>query len=154
MGSLQFVHNWLLDKIIKSELCTNWDGAYQTVLVPFVPRNENINGFLIVFKKKKDGEGKLNLNARLVLHGNRGRVCFSVCRDSATADLSVIRLIISLATILGFQIVTADVKGAYMQSGPIQREIYVRPPTCIDKPRNTIRKLQRIPYGIAKAGFQ
>lgn len=89
-----------------------------------------------------------------MLHGNRDRDIYSVRRDSASADLSIVRLIISLTIILGFEISTADFKSAYMQSGPNQREIYVRPPNRINICQNTVWKLQRLPYGIIEAVWQ
>lgn len=38
-----------------------------------------------------------------------------------------IRLVIIQAATLGLVIGTEDIKGAYMQSGPIRRDLYVRP---------------------------
>lgn len=62
-------------------------------------------------------------------------------------------LLISTALAVRFDIATADVKGAYMQSGQIRRALYIRSPTQIEK-RNTICKFQHLPYGIVEAGHQ
>lgn len=59
----------------------------------------------------------------------------------------------SLGVMLGFSFATADVQGAYMQSGPAQREIYVRPPREFHQ-RGKVWKLSRLPYGIVEAGRQ
>lgn len=96
-----------------------------------MPRNANVIGSLFVFKIKEDESHHLKLKAHLALHGNRDRDRYSVRRDSDSADLSIVRLIILLTIILGFEISTTDVKGANMQSGPIQREIYVQYPNRI-----------------------
>lgn len=56
--------------------------------------------------------------------------------------------------VLRMKIVNAAVKGAYMQSGPIQRAIYIRPPKYICPRQHRIRKLQRLSYGIVEAGCQ
>lgn len=77
-----------------------------------------------MYKFKKNDDHTLKLKARLVLHGNRDKDKYIVRRDFASADLNVFRIVISLAQILDFRPATADVKGAYMQSGPIQRTVY------------------------------
>lgn len=154
ISSLEFAPDWLIDDSIKSELDTNWIDAYTSIPLKELPKSANIIGSHFVFKIKEDESHQLKMKARLVLHGNRDRDRYSVRRDSASADLSIVRLIILLAIILGFEISTADVKGAYMQSGPIQREIYVRPPSRINTRQNTVWKLQRLPYGIVEAGRQ
>ena len=64
------------------------------------------------------------------------------------------RLLLSLATFLGFRIGTADIKGAFLQSGPIMREIVVRPPREWASSRGTLWKLRKLPYGIVDAGSQ
>lgn len=56
---------------------------------------------------------------------------------------------------LNFRLATADIKGAYLESGPIRRTIYVRPPvewssTHTDQ-RNMLWKLTKFPYGIVEA---
>lgn len=108
-------------------------------------------------------DGTIRLKARTVIHGNRDNGQYSVHRDSASADLSVVRLVLSLEVILGLCFGTAGVKGAYMQSGPIKRDIYVRPPKefykmgdqdCRRKPHGGFWKLIKLPYGIFEAGRQ
>lgn len=71
--------------------------------------------------------------SHMVSHVNRDRDRFSVRRDSISAHLSIARLIISFASILCFKIATAYVKGAYMQSGLIEIEVYVLSPEQISK---------------------
>lgn len=93
------------------------------------------------------------MKARIVFHGNRNKDPFTVRRDSSSADLAVIRLTISLGVMLGFSFGVADVKGAYMQSGPAKRDIYVRPPKEF-KQCGKVWKLTRLPYGIVEAGRQ
>lgn len=154
IGSLEFAPDWVLDDAIHSELATNWKGAYTAVSMVAIPQGANLISSHLLFKVKDDDKGNLKLKARLVLHGHRDRDRYSVRRDSASADLSVVRLLISLASILNFSLATADVQGAYMQSGPIQRDIYVRPPRRIDHRQSTAWKLLRLPYGIVEAGRQ
>lgn len=94
------------------------------------------------------------MKARHVLHGNRDKDQFSFRLDSSSASLSVVRFVIFLSLILGFYLATADVKEAYMQSGPIHQDIYVRPPKYIDRRQKSIRKLLQLAYGIVEASRQ
>lgn len=64
------------------------------------------------------------------------------------------RTVLSLASILDFEIATADFKGAYMQSGPINDYLYVRPPKQISERLNTVWKLLRLLYGVVEARRQ
>lgn len=47
-----------------------------------------------------------------------------------------------------------DITRAYLQSEPIQRTIYVRPPRDLGTVRGTLCRLTKLPYGIIKAGRQ
>lgn len=49
-------------------------------------------------------------------------------KDSTTAKYGLIRVIVSMVKLLPFRIVLVDIKGAYLQSGPIRRDVYVIPP--------------------------
>lgn len=87
---------------------------------------------------------------------------FSVRRDSSSADLIVVLLVLPLGIILGLSFGTADVKGAYMQSGPIKRDVFVGPPKsyqscdaqCKGKILRITWRLLKLPYGIVEAGSQ
>lgn len=63
-------------------------------------------------------------------------------------------MVLALAQILDFQILTVDVKSAYMQSGPIHREPYVKPPNHLDLNGDSVWKLKKLPCGIVEAGRQ
>lgn len=78
--------------------------------------------------KETQVEGDLIMKARNVLNGNRDRDGFTVRSDSYSADLAVVRIVISIGLTLEFVFGTADMKGAYITSGPSWREIYARPP--------------------------
>lgn len=81
----------------------------------------------VYYKVKDDGVDGIHVNARNVLPGNRYRDRFVVRRNLASTYLSVVLLVLLLGASLGFDFVTADLKGAYIQSSPINRDIYVRP---------------------------
>jgi len=94
------------------------------------------------------------MKARIVPHGNHDDEKDEVRKDFSNAKLFVVRLLLSLVTFLGFRIGTADIKSAYLQSGPIQRDIYVRPPRDWTSIRGILWKLLKLLYGIADAGRQ
>lgn len=52
------------------------------------------------------------MTCRRVFHGNRDRNRYSVSQDSALADMSVIRVVLSLMMIVGFELVTASAREA------------------------------------------
>lgn len=84
-------------------------------------------GFDTVYKVKDDEVDRLRLNEVNVLHGNRDRDRSDISRDWASADLIVVRIVISLDINLGLDFGTEEVKGPYMQKRPIKYAIYVRP---------------------------
>lgn len=151
---LYLAPSWILEEAFNLEMSDNWDGAYELVDEWNVPRSANKIGCHAVFKvKDATVHREIVLKACNVLHGNRDQDSFTVRRDSSSADLSVVRLVIYIGPILGFSFGTADVKGAYLQSGPALRDIYVRAPKEF-KCRGKIWKLPRLPYGIVEAGRQ
>lgn len=132
----------------------NWDGAYEEVSAKNVSLNANTIGSHFVFRSKRNNNGERRLKTSLARHGNRDRNRYTVRRDWNPADLSAMHLLFSFATIFDFDIATADVKGAYMQPGCIQRDLYVRPPKRLAPRSSTLLKLIRLPYGIIEAGRQ
>jgi hypothetical protein len=69
-----------------------------------------------------------------VPHGNRDRAKEGLRTDSATAQFPVISLILSLAVLFQFSISSLDISGAYLQAGPLQRDVYIRPPPVWSRP--------------------
>lgn len=94
------------------------------------------------------------MKSRLVPHGNRDFQKENIRKDSLTAQFAVILLLFSLITFLKCRLGHADVKGVYLQSGSIRRNIFVRPPKEWHGNRSLLLKLTKIPYGIVEAGRQ
>lgn len=151
---LTFAPPWILQEALKAEHDSNWADAYEVMQENSVPRNANVISSHVVYKLKTEEDGKRKMKARIVPHGNHDDEKDDVRKDSSNASLSVVRLLLSLVTFLGFRIGTADIKGAYLQSGPIKRDIYVRPPRDWSTLRGILWKLLKLPYGIADAGRQ
>lgn len=112
----------------------------------------------VVYKVKTDEEGARELKARIVLHGNKDLEKDSVRKDSATAQLCVIRFLLSIVTFLGLRLGFADIKGANLQSDPIKRDVFVRPPKEWQGSSGmlwrVLWRLTKLPYGIVEAGRQ
>lgn len=125
---LSFAPPWILREALKSEHDTNWHDAYKEVMDKDVPRTANVITSHVVYKLKTDEQGARMMKVRIVPHGNHDDEKDDLRKDSSNASLFVVRLMLSLVTFLGFRIGTADIKGAFLQSGPITRDIYVRPP--------------------------
>lgn len=68
------------------------------------------------------------LKSRLCPHGNREHLEEIIRKESLLAQSFVIRLLLSLATILSCKLGCIDINGGYWQSGPIKTDIFVIPP--------------------------
>lgn len=64
----------------------------------------------------------------------------------------VIRIVMSLAAISCMKIATSDVKKAYLQSGFLDKDAYMRPPKGWDSSRATVWKLLRPAYVLVESG--
>ena len=158
-GSEQFtqsaardIPDWAYAKALEAEL-KNWEGHYQQSSIAEIPPGSNIVGSHVVYRIKKNEDGSYRFKARLVVHGNEDASKDDIRKDAATAHLTTIRLILSLAVCYGFQLGQIDIKAAYFQSGPIRRRIYVRPPRDLLLFR-ILWLLLSLPYGIVEAGRQ
>ena len=118
-----------------------------------VPRNANVISSHHFFQIKTDGSpDKLKLKCRLVPHGSKDAEMESLRTDSSTAQFPVIRLVLSLATILRFAVSSIDITGAYIQAGEIQRDIYMRPPRGWSAHPGVLWKLEKPAYGLVDSG--
>lgn len=68
------------------------------------------------------------------------------------AQVDVIRMELSKAAGMTAVLGHVDIKGVYLQSGPIHRKMYVRPPRELGATRGISWKLKKLPYGITEAG--
>lgn len=76
-------------------------------------------------------------------------------KESATARVDVVRLMLAMLNFKTFKAGLVDIKGAYTQSGPLQHDIYVRSPQAWHKtPGGYFWYLTKLPYGIREGGRQ
>ena len=146
------VPEWLYDKALQQEM-ENWRGQYSPCPVGDVPPGSNIVGSHVVYRVKVSDTGEFKFKARLVVHGNEDAEKDNIRKDSATAHLTTIRLILSMAVCFNLKLGKIDIKAAYFQSGAIRRQIFVRPPRELLLFR-TLWRLLGLPYGIVEAGRQ
>lgn len=92
----------------------------------------------IVYKVKCEERDRERLKTRLCPHGNKDTEMRHIRNDSSNARFNIIRLLLNIAIILSFRLGCVDIKAACMQSGPINRELYVRPPRERNIPRGTL----------------
>ena len=153
-SNLENAPPWLVQKALGEEIDIAWKGAYEEVPESEVPMGANVITSHVVYKVKNEEGGRKRLKARLCPHGNRDKEKGNIRVDSSNARFDLIRLMLSIACILGLEIGCIDVKSAYLQSGPISRELYIRPPREWDTKRGVVWKLIKLPYGIGEAGRQ
>ena len=110
-------------------------------------------GSHVVYRVKVSDTGEFKFKERLVVHGNKDTEKDDTRRDSATAHLATIPLILSLAASFNLKLGKIDIKAAYFQSGAIQRQIFVRPPREVLL-LTTLWRLLGLRYGIVEAGRQ
>lgn len=71
-----------------------------------------------------------------------------VSSNCSTAYMIIVLMMIILPTILGINLATAIIKGAYIQIGQIQRDICVRSPKYCHRKRGMVYKLLKFPHVI------
>lgn len=154
LNKLESAPSWITDKSLKEEHAANWEDAYFEVKESTIPEDANVINSHVIYKLKMGETGTMRMKARICPHGNRDDQKDQIRKDSATAQFDVIRLLLAIVTLLPMRLGVLDISGAYMQSGPIKRDLYVRPPREWGCRRGFIWKLLKLPYGISEAGRQ
>lgn len=144
----------LTKKAVRKEIESNRNAAFQTVNESKIRLFSYILISHFAFKVKETEEGIKLLKARLCSYGSQDKYKHSIRIDFANAQFYTINLLLSVAEILKFQIEDVDIKGAYLQSGQIERNIYVRPPFEVNIARGKIWLLRKLLDWIAKVGRQ
>lgn len=70
-------------------------------------------------------EGGLKLKARVVLHVHRDSDKNIISKDYVEVDMAVVKKPSSISACLRFVIGTADIRGAYIKSVQITREVFL-----------------------------
>lgn len=153
-NKMECAPQWVLDKAVKEELENSWKDAFLEVSERSIPKNANVISSHVVYKVKCEENNLMRMKARLCPHGNRDKEAGKIRSDSSNAQYEIIRILLSAASIMSLKLGCIDIKSAYMQSGPINRELYVRPPKEYNGQRGILWRLLKLPYGISEAGRQ
>ena len=118
--------------------------AYEEVVDAGQPR---ISCRWVCTEKLKDGNTVLK--ARLVARGFEENN-HQVQKDSPTCQRDSLRILLSVLTANNWQLKSIDIKSAYLQGLPLNRELYMKPPKLAQTDK--LWRLLKCPYGISDAG--
>ena len=125
--------------------------AYEIVEAP---SNDKILGTnWVVTEKEKDGESFTK--ARLCVRGDQEVDKNHIATDSPTVAKYNIRMMLMAAEKEGWNVRASDVTSAFLQSGGIYRDVYVRPPKESGVEKGKVWRLRKTVYGLldASRGF-
>jgi hypothetical protein len=148
---LSFLPPWFLDNALDEEL-DNWSEAVETgTWATFADLDSpNVITSHVLYKVKTDEAGKHKLKARLVLHGNKEQAADDIRSDAASIHFSLIRMIVTIAAMMNFELAGVDAKKPYHQSGRAPRNILVRLPAECLAGRRSIWRLLNLPWACGR----
>lgn len=100
---------------------------------------------------KKTNRGKTVYKARLVARGYEEDT-LQLKTDSPTCSKESLRLLFSILAANNWSLHSIDIKSAFLQGQPLEREVYLKPPKHAKT--DGVWKLLRCPYGLADASRQ
>lgn len=128
-------------------------GTFAIVLRPEKDKKLNRlpSRFVLVIKQKDDGTKVYK--ARFVISGHRDRWKRSLVYVSGNVRHSSVWTLLALASILGFDVWSTDVKQACLESSiPLLRDVFVKPPSdVIELGPNELLKLLKPLHGLTAA---
>lgn len=101
-----------------------------------------------VMTQKEDENGGSKVKARLVARGFEEPVKSQA--DSPTAGRDTLRLFLGLCSSLNWKCNTIDIRAAFLQGKPIDRDVFLRPPKDLGL-QGKLWKLRRTVYGLVDA---
>ena len=105
-----------------------------------------------VITEKECPDGEVKPKARLVIRGfeENEDIQADAPTASKTASKTALRIVLALAASYDWSISTVDVKAAFLQGRPVNRDIYIKPPREVSIERKMWR-LREAAYGLVDA---
>jgi hypothetical protein len=150
-SALSFLPPWVIEKAVETERQNYMNVVEETSHAQTGPSANALSTHS--FLKIKFEDGSYRLKCRLVPHGNRDEAKDALRKDSSTAQRSVIRLVLAIEMLHKFSGGSIDVVAAYLQSGPLPRRVFVRPPRGCAKPGCLWRLLRLHTVQLSQADF-
>jgi len=98
------------------------------VHVSDIPEGANIITSHVLYKVKLRDDGTKMIKARIAPHGNKDDMKDDLKTDSATCSPVGVRVLKSICVTMGWRVAKIDFKSAFLQSGAVERDVYVVPP--------------------------
>ena len=119
----------LFDSAIEAELRGLRDrGVFKVVKQQSLPQDANILGGRFVLSIKDHGTPQEKLKARYVVQGHTDADKNVLVHNTTTLRQASVRLVVSIAAILGYRLWSQDITQAYLQSDDtLVRPVYIRP---------------------------
>ena len=113
-----------------------------------MPSNPNIISSHVLFKWKDEGTPHQYLKARMVPHENRDNEKNQQETSSPCIKPDMFKLLISYAAEHGYDVCLIDIKTAFLQTGGINRLVFVKPPRETHAQSDLYWKLEKTTYGL------
>ena len=104
-----------------------------------------------VCNEKLSEDGSSKVKARLVARGFEERSDEKIRADSPTVSKDVFRAFLALLATKSWKCNSIDVKAAFLQGSPIDRDVYLKPPKEVDDSVGMLWKLNKCIYGLKDA---
>ena len=124
----------------------------EVIPIDKVPENANIVNSHVIYKLKNSDDGSLSLKSRIAPHGNEDKEKENLTTDCQTCPPVGIRIVCSIASLMGWKLKRADAKGAFLKTGRAQRNVYVKPPSESKMRSTHLWLLLVAAYGLVNSG--
>lgn len=128
-------------------------GAFRIVLREEIDPQANVlGGRFVLTIKNKDTDNEI-FKARFVVQGHLDKEKELLVHTSSTVSQQATRLLVSLATIMGFRLWSEDINLAYIQGAEqILRKVYVKGKPEFQLKANQLLEILRPLYGLSDSG--
>ena len=153
------LHESFLTRVLTKAQVKDWPDAEKAMVAEIVKfehfgafdRVEDIGQFSIktrwVFTEDEEQSKGCKLKARLCMRGDREKEKHFIRADSPTAHKDSLKLALAIAANEKFDIISGDIKSAFLQGRSLPREVFVVPPVEA-KEKGKLWLLKKGAYGL------